>query len=272
MNLSGKFILSLIFGALLILLNQSNLSGNIMAAELNVKNEKNVYGEELQPCCYDPLTGYFRDGYCRTMRQDVGTHVICAEVTEEFLQFSKSRGNNLISPMPEYNFPGLKAGDKWCLCALRWKEALENNVAPPIDLNATDEKALDYVGLEVLEKYSLENKKINLADYKWKNRVILLFAEDKNNEELKQQIEILKNKPEENADRDLKIFKIFKNSESNLNLFEEYKVKGNFKFILIGKDGGEKLRSKKLITLEELYKTIDAMPMRKVESLRGEDN
>lgn len=159
-----KLFYKLIIVLTLLLINPMSLQSmesqhNNKPSNDNTKIEKNIYGKELKPCCYNPLTGYFRDGYCRTMRQDVGTHVICAEVTDEFLQFSRSRGNNLITPVPEYNFPGLKAGDKWCLCALRWKEALENNVAPPVDLEATDEKALEYVDLKTLEKHSIKIEK-----------------------------------------------------------------------------------------------------------------
>lgn len=238
-----------------------------MSSDNQTKEPKNVYGEELKPCCFDPLTGYFRDGYCRTVKQDVGTHVICAEVTDEFLKFTLSRGNNLIQPSPQYNFPGLKHGDKWCLCALRWKEALENNVAPPVDLDATDVKALDYVSIKTLEGYSLDNKKINLDDYKWNNRVILLFADDRNNKQLRQQLKILEENPEGNNDRDIKILRVLKNSKQNQGLFNEYDVKGDFQFILIGKDGGKKLRNKAPVLLEKIYEKIDAMPMRKLEMI-----
>ncbi|UZR98047.1 DUF2237 family protein [Chondrinema litorale] len=116
---------------------------------------KNVLGEELQLCCNKPLTGFYRDGYCNTGNEDQSSHVICAHVTEEFLRFSKSRGNDLISPMPQYNFPGLKAGDCWCLCALRWQEALEAGVAPPVNLVATHEKALTFVSLADLIEHSV---------------------------------------------------------------------------------------------------------------------
>lgn len=114
---------------------------------------KNVFGKPLEQCCTTPMTGFYRDGYCRTGDSDTGSHVIAANVTLEFLDFTKSRGNDLQTPRPEYNFPGLKAGDGWCLCALRWKEAHEAGVAPPIRLNATHEKALKYIPLEVLKKY-----------------------------------------------------------------------------------------------------------------------
>jgi uncharacterized protein (DUF2237 family) len=115
----------------------------------------NVLGEELVPCSFDPLTGYFRDGCCNTSVDDVGTHVICARVTADFLAFSLARGNDLITPRPDYRFPGLKPGDQWCLCALRWREALEAGVAPPVILEACDAKALDYVRLADLKAHAL---------------------------------------------------------------------------------------------------------------------
>lgn len=111
---------------------------------------KNIFGEPLQPCCNNPLTGYFRDGLCRTDTFDQGSHTVCAIVTEEFLIHSKNRGNDLITPRPEYQFPGLKPGDKWCLCALRWKEAFEAGVAPKVVLEATNEKTLEYINIKNL--------------------------------------------------------------------------------------------------------------------------
>ncbi|MCH8545181.1 MAG: DUF2237 domain-containing protein [Cryomorphaceae bacterium] len=110
----------------------------------------NIFGEPLISCCNDPLTGYFRDGYCKTDASDRGSHTVCAVMTEEFLTFSRSRGNDLITPRPEFQFPGLKPGDKWCLCALRWKEALEAGVAPLVVLEATNEKTLEYVNINDL--------------------------------------------------------------------------------------------------------------------------
>lgn len=115
----------------------------------------NVLGSALEPCCFSPKTGYYRDGYCRTDQYDAGRHVICAEITDEFLQFTLSRGNDLITPRPEYDFPGLKAGDRWCLCALRWKEAYEAGVAPPVVLASCHEKALEYVPLEALKAHAI---------------------------------------------------------------------------------------------------------------------
>ena len=120
--------------------------------------EKNVFGQELQICCTSPMTGYFRDGICRTISEDTGTHTVCAIMTDEFLDFSASQGNNLITPIPLYNFPGLKAGDKWCLCVSRWIEAEKAGKAPQIILEATHEKTLDYTSLEILIKYALINK------------------------------------------------------------------------------------------------------------------
>lgn len=121
-----------------------------------MSNSKNVLGDPLQICCTNPMTGFFRDGNCETGPQDIGTHIVCAQVTEEFLQYSKSRGNDLISPIPAYQFPGLKPGDKWCLCISRWLEARQAGVAPPIILAATHEIALQYVGLEELRAYALD--------------------------------------------------------------------------------------------------------------------
>jgi uncharacterized protein (DUF2237 family) len=111
---------------------------------------RNVLGSELILCSHDPLTGYFRDGCCNTDASDRGSHVVCAVVTAEFLEYSKSRGNDLSTPRPEYRFPGLKDGDRWCLCALRWREALSEGIAPDVVLECTHEKALDFVSLDHL--------------------------------------------------------------------------------------------------------------------------
>jgi len=115
---------------------------------------KNVLGTELMACSYDPLTGYFRDGCCQTDASDAGSHLICARVTADFLAFSLSKGNDLSTPRPEYRFTGLKPGDRWCLCALRWREALEAGVAPPVVLEATHESALQFVTLESLQQHA----------------------------------------------------------------------------------------------------------------------
>ena len=116
-----------------------------------IKVSLNVLGTALVPCSYDPLTGYFRDGCCNTDEHDRGSHVICAKVSQEFLDFSLQQGNDLITPRPEYRFQGLKAGDRWCLCALRWKQAFEAGVAPKVILESTHINALDYVTLEELQ-------------------------------------------------------------------------------------------------------------------------
>lgn len=114
---------------------------------------KNVLGTPLVPCSYDPLTGYYRDGCCNTDAQDSGSHVICARVTQAFLDFSVTRGNDLVTPRPEVRFRGLQPGDRWCLCALRWKEAFEAGVAPQVVLESTHARALDYVTLEQLRAH-----------------------------------------------------------------------------------------------------------------------
>jgi uncharacterized protein (DUF2237 family) len=114
----------------------------------------NVLGEPLVPCSFDPLTGFFRDGCCKTGVDDLGTHVICAVMTEEFLAFSASRGNDLSTAIPEYGFPGLQHGDQWCLCALRWKEAYLAGAAPKVVLESTDHHALDIIPLEILQRFA----------------------------------------------------------------------------------------------------------------------
>ena len=111
----------------------------------------NVMGTALVPCSYDPLTGYFRDGCCKTDETDTGSHLVCARVTAEFLAFSSLRGNDLTTPRPEYRFAGLKPGDRWCLCASRWAEALAAGLAPPVVLESTHASALRFVTLEQLE-------------------------------------------------------------------------------------------------------------------------
>jgi hypothetical protein len=117
---------------------------------------RNVLGGELVPCSYDPLTGWKRDGCCNTDAQDAGSHVICARVTVEFLNFQMERGNDLITPRPEHRFRGLEPGDRWCLCALRWKEAYDAGCAPPVVLQSTHEKALRFVTLEQLREKALQ--------------------------------------------------------------------------------------------------------------------
>ena len=117
---------------------------------------KNVLGGELKSCCTDPMTGFYRDGFCKTGADDRGSHTICIVATDEFLAFSASRGNDLSTPRPEYNFPGLKAGDRWCLVAMRWQEALDAGMAPEVVLEATNEAALAFVRLEDLREYEAE--------------------------------------------------------------------------------------------------------------------
>jgi uncharacterized protein (DUF2237 family) len=116
---------------------------------------RNVLGGVLDLCSSAPLTGFYRDGCCHTGPEDAGRHVVCALVSAEFLSFSKARGNDLSTPRPEYRFPGLKPGDRWCLCALRWAEALEAGVAPPVVLEATHQAALRYVSLADLKSHAV---------------------------------------------------------------------------------------------------------------------
>lgn len=114
----------------------------------------NVLGTALQACSFDPLTGYYRDGCCNTDALDHGTHVVCAKVTADFLAYSLQRGNDLVTPRPDYRFAGLRPGDRWCLCVNRWLEALQAGVAPPVCLEATHAKALEHVSLEVLQQHA----------------------------------------------------------------------------------------------------------------------
>ena len=116
---------------------------------------KNVFGEDLIVCGTDPITGYFRDGCCNTGMMDTGTHTVCAIMTEKFLTFTKSKGNDLSTPIPRYQFPGLKSGDHWCLCVKRWKEALDVGLAPPVILEATHEKSLEVVSMDDLVKHAV---------------------------------------------------------------------------------------------------------------------
>ena len=117
---------------------------------------KNVLGGELQPCSMDPLTGWTRTGCCETTPEDLGAHTVCVQVTPAFLAYSKARGNDLSTPVPAYGFPGLEPGDRWCLCAPRWVEALERGVAPMVDLEATHERTLESVPLETLKEFALK--------------------------------------------------------------------------------------------------------------------
>jgi len=119
-------------------------------------SQQNVFGQNLIPCCTAPMTGFYRDGYCKTGDHDSGRHVVCAVMTADFLEFSKSRGNDLITPRPEYDFPGLQPGDQWCLCALRWREAHEHNKAPQVILEACAEEALQFIDFKTLIQYALK--------------------------------------------------------------------------------------------------------------------
>lgn len=118
----------------------------------------NVLGEPLEICSTEPLTGFYRDGYCRTGADDLGVHVIAAQMTEEFLEFSKARGNDLSTPRPEFLFPGLVPGNCWCLCAARWQEALDAGVAPLVNLEATHISALEFVTMADLERYAIDGE------------------------------------------------------------------------------------------------------------------
>lgn len=120
---------------------------------------KNVFGQELIPCSLEPMTGFYRNGCCETGPEDSGTHTVCAALTEAFLVFSKSRGNDLSTPIPAYDFPGLKAGDRWCLCALRWLEAYKAGCAPLVILEATNEKTLNLIPLDVLISKAVKSAK-----------------------------------------------------------------------------------------------------------------
>ncbi len=123
-----------------------------------MRRAKNVLGEELAECSRDPLTGFYRTGCCDTGGDDEGVHIVCAQMTSEFLAFSVDRGNDLVTPRPEYGFPGLKPGDRWCLCVTRWKEALEAGMAPPVLLDATHISSLEFVELEDLKRHALSSR------------------------------------------------------------------------------------------------------------------
>ena len=124
-------------------------------AVLKWRMAQNVLGEELPPCNYDPVTGFYRDGCCNTGAEDIGVHTVCTRVTDEFLVFSASVGNDLSTPRPEFGFSGLTAGDQWCLCAARWQEALEAGMAPPVVLESTHAATLEWVKLDDLRAHAL---------------------------------------------------------------------------------------------------------------------
>ena len=119
-------------------------------------NDKNVLGGALSPCSTSPRTGFYRDGCCNTGPEDLGLHVVCAEVTAEFLRFARSRGNDLITPVPELGFPGLEPGDRWCVCAATWREAFEAGVASPVVLAATNEETLAVIPFDALKQHALD--------------------------------------------------------------------------------------------------------------------
>ncbi len=119
-------------------------------------NATNVLGTALATCCISPMTGFYRDGCCNTGGGDMGVHIVCAQMTPEFLAFTKAQGNDLSTPMPAFEFPGLKPGDRWCLCAARWQEALEAGVAPPVLLQATHATAVEHVSLADLKDHALD--------------------------------------------------------------------------------------------------------------------
>jgi uncharacterized protein (DUF2237 family) len=116
----------------------------------------NVFGESLIPCSTDPMTGFFRDGCCNTSEQDVGSHTVCVVLTDDFLEFSKSKGNDLSTPMPAYGFPGLKGGERWCLCARRWLEAYRAGKAPKVILRSTHQRALEVIEMDILRKFAFD--------------------------------------------------------------------------------------------------------------------
>ena len=122
----------------------------------DIDQHLNVFGEPLLPCSQKPLTGFYRDGCCRTDEEDVGRHVVCVEVTREFLEFSRARGNNLSTPVKAYGFPGLRPGDRWCLCGLRWKEAFEAGKAPRVVLAATHQSMLRIVDISILKGFAVD--------------------------------------------------------------------------------------------------------------------
>ena len=120
-----------------------------------VQQNRNLLGETLIPCSTEPLTGFFRDGLCRKCSDDTGSHTVCAVMTEAFLQFTVTAGNDLVTPRPEFNFPGLVPGDRWCICAARWLEAMRAGCGPPVVLEATSEKALEVIPFELLQQHSV---------------------------------------------------------------------------------------------------------------------
>ena len=127
-----------------------------MSVQEEIDDQRNVFGEIIDTCSNRPMTGFYRTGCCHTGEDDVGLHTVCVEMTAEFLAFSKLRGNDLSTPLPEFGFPGLNAGDRWCLCAQRWKEAFDAGMAPRVILRATHEATLENVALEDLKRYAID--------------------------------------------------------------------------------------------------------------------
>ena len=127
-----------------------------MKAEGLPQSQQNVFGEPIELCCNDPLTGFYRDGHCNTGPKDLGTHTVCALMTDEFLEYSAAAGNDLSTPRPEFNFPGLVAGNRWCLCAMRWEQAHRVGKAPKLYLKATNIVTLRAIPLEILKPYALD--------------------------------------------------------------------------------------------------------------------
>lgn len=121
-----------------------------------MSEQRNVLGGPLAPCCFEPMTGFFRDGYCHTRADDLGSHTVCVEVSENFLRYSQAQGNDMSTPHPDWNFPGLVAGDKWCLCASRWLQAYEDGMAPRVYLEGCNEAALEIVPLAALKSHAVE--------------------------------------------------------------------------------------------------------------------
>ena len=124
--------------------------------QIKKEDALNVFDEPLIPCSQDPVTGFFRDGCCNTCNEDLGSHTVCIEVSQDFLEYSRFRGNDLSTPVPEFDFPGLQPGDNWCLCAGRWMEAHEHKMAPRVFLTKTHKKALEVIPFEILKPYAID--------------------------------------------------------------------------------------------------------------------
>ena len=121
-----------------------------------ITEQTNLFDEVIEECCSNPITGFFRNGFCHTDELDRGLHIVCSLITDDFLRFSKSRGNDLSTPRPEFNFPGLTEGDSWCVCAERWKEAYEQGFAPKVFLKRTHKKAATIIDIEILKEYAVD--------------------------------------------------------------------------------------------------------------------